>query len=144
MHTLLRREFVVNVPPEKAWWHLAQVEQWPNWAKHIKRVFVNPSGNLTPGSVGTIHLSNGFKSKFRMTEFNPYRNWKWFGPFLWLTIHYDHIFEPQDEVGTKLIWVVEGEGFGVSVFGKVFAAVYKRSLNKAIPRLIAEMNAPKY
>ncbi len=24
-----------------------------------------------------IHLANGIKSTFQMTEFNPYRNWKW-------------------------------------------------------------------
>jgi hypothetical protein len=139
--TLLRREFVVNVSQETAWKRLAQVEEWPNWAKHISRISLSPSGELTPASIGIIHLSNGIKSRFRMAEFNPYRNWKWVGPFLWLTIHYDHIFEPQDGPATKLIWVVEGEGFGVSVFGKIFASVYQRNLNKAIPLLIEEMNA---
>jgi hypothetical protein len=140
---LIRREFIVNVPLEIAWRHLARVEQWPRWAKHIKRVEVIPPGELTPRSTGLIHLSNGIKSAFRMTEFIPYRNWKWVGPFLWLTVHYNHIFEAQDSQHTKLIWVVEGEGFGVSIFGRLFAAVYNGNLNKAIPRLIAEMNSIK-
>jgi len=38
MITLLRREFTMELPPEKAWQHLARVEQWPSWAKHIKQV----------------------------------------------------------------------------------------------------------
>src|SRR6266852_7538661 len=37
MITLLRREFTVELPLEKAWQHFARVEQWPSWAKHIKQ-----------------------------------------------------------------------------------------------------------
>jgi hypothetical protein len=140
MLTLLRREFVVNISPEAAWRHLARVERWPTWAKHIKRISVSPAGDLTTGSAGTLHLSNGLKSTFRMTEFNPYRNWKWTGPFLWLTVHYDHLFESQAGDSTKLIWVVKAEGFGVSVFGRIFAAIYQKNLDRAILRLIAEMS----
>ena len=71
MITLLRREFKVDIPREKAWQHLARVEQWPSWAKHIKHVEMTPAGELGPKSTGIIHLSNGVKSAFRMTEFNP-------------------------------------------------------------------------
>lgn len=88
-----------------------------------------------------IYLSSGLKSKFQMAEFNLHRNWKWVGPLLWLTIHYDHVFSAESNRQTKLAWVVEVEGFGVSIFGKLFAMIYNRNLNKAIPRLIAEMNS---
>ncbi len=143
MLELIRREFTVNAPLEAAWHHLARVEQWPSWAKHIKRVEVIPPGDLTPSSTGLIHLRNGIKSAFKMNEFNPPRNWKWVGPFLWLTIHYDHIFEPVDSRHTKLVWIVAAEGFGISIFGRLFATIYNGNLNKAIPRLLAEMNAIK-
>ena len=78
----LRREFTVELPVEKAWQHLARVEQWPSWAKHIKQVEVQPPGELGPESTGRFHLTNGIKPEFKMTEFNPYRNWKWVGGFL--------------------------------------------------------------
>ena len=143
MITLLRREFKADVPREKAWQHLARVEQWPSWAKHIKQVEVTPAGELGPKSTGIIHLSNGIKSSFTMTEFNPQRNWKWVGPLLWLIVHYDHIFEEVNPQQTKLIWIVEGEGFGVSVFGRLFAKIYNKNLNKAIPLLIDEINASR-
>jgi hypothetical protein len=87
-------------------------------------------------------LANGIKSAFRMTEFNPPRNWTWVGPFLWLTVTYDHRFESLDAEHTKLIWVVEAEGFGVSLLGRLFAKIYRRNLEKAIPLLIAEMEVP--
>lgn len=139
MVELLRRDFVVDLPLQEAWAHLARIEQWPSWAKHIRDVQVQPAGELGPNSTGIIRLSNGVKSAFTMTEFNPHRNWKWVGRFLWLTVHYDHIFEEVDPQRTKLIWIIEGKGFGLSVFGKLFAKVYNKNLDGAIPALIEEM-----
>jgi hypothetical protein len=128
------------VPLETAWRHLARVEHWPTWASHIKQVQLRPPGQLGPQSTGVIHLTNGVKSAFAMTEFNPHRNWKWVGRFLWLTIHYNHRFEQVSEQETRLIWTVEAEGFGASVFGRLFAKIYNKNLNKAIPALVAEMS----
>jgi uncharacterized membrane protein len=141
MITLLRREFTVDRPIEKVWRHLARVEQWPKWAKHIRQVEVHPPGELAPTSTGLIHLRNGFNPKFTMTEFNPYVNWKWVGGFLWLTVHYDHRFEERKRAQTKLTWVVEARGLGVSVFGRIFAKIYSKNLDRAIPLLIEQMNA---
>ena len=140
MITLLRREFIVDMPLDDAWRHLAHVEKWPSWAKHIKQIDVQPPGELGPKSTGLIRLSNGIKSAFTMTEFNPGRNWKWVGGFLWLTVHYDHRFEDVNPRQTKLVWIIEGTGFGVSVFGKLFAKIYNKNLATAIPALVAEMN----
>jgi hypothetical protein len=98
MITLLRREFMVDLPREKAWQQLARVEDWPRWAKHIKQVQVKPPGELSPQTTGIFHLSNGLKAPFTMTEFNPYINWKWAGRFFWLTIHHDHIFDSTRRV----------------------------------------------
>jgi hypothetical protein len=140
---VIRREFVVEVARETAWRGLAQIGRWPSWAKHIKRVEVIPAGELGPRSKGVIHLTNEVKSEFTMTEFNPYRNWKWVGPFFWLTIYYDHVFESLDLCRTKLIWIVEAKGFGVSFVGRLFAMIYNKNLDKAIPLLITEMNSEK-
>ena len=68
------------------------------------------------------------KSTFRMTEFNPYRNWKWVGPFLLLTIHYDHRFESLTSHQSRLRWVLAADGFGVGFLGRVFAKVYRSNL----------------
>jgi len=137
----LRREFTVNLPVEKAWQHLARVEAWPSWARHIRQVEVQPPGELGPDSAGAFHLTNGLKPVFRMTEFNPYRNWKWVGGFLWLTVHYDHLFEESSPTQTRLTFVIEAKGFGVSVLGRLFAKIYSKSLDRAIPLLVQEMNA---
>ena len=137
----LRREFTVNLSVEKAWQHLARVEQWPSWAKHIEQVEVQPPGDLGPQSTGRLHLSNGLKPVFRMTEFNPHRNWKWVGGFLWLTVYYDHLFDELNPTQTRLTWVIEAKGLGASVLGRLFANIYSKSLDRAIPLLVEEMNA---
>ena len=138
---LLRREFTVDVSLPRAWEHLARVEQWPSWAPHIKRIELQPPGELGPQSTGVLHLSNGMRPTFRMTEFNPPHNWKWVGSFLWATVIYDHQFEPLGAKHTRLIWVIEAKGFGARILGWLFARIYRRSLERAIPLLIAEMNA---
>jgi hypothetical protein len=138
---VLRREFTVQLPLEKAWRHLARVEEWPSWAKHIKQVEVQPPGDLGPGSTGHMLLTNGFKPAWTVTEFNPYRNWKWVGGFLWLTVYYDHRFEELNPTQTKITFVVEAEGFGVSIIGRLFAKIYSKNLDRAIGLLVQEMNA---
>jgi hypothetical protein len=43
---------------------------------------------------------------------------------LWVTCHYDHLFEELNPTRAKLTFVVEGEGFGAPVVGTVFGTVY--------------------
>ena len=139
MIRLLRRQFEVSVPREDAWRLLARVQEWPRWAAHIRQVDIIPAGELGPDSSGRIHLANGMRSTFRMQEFQPEKNWKWAGPFLWLTVHYDHQFESVGRNRTRLTWVVDAEGFGASILGRVFARVYARNLDKAIPALVSSI-----
>ncbi len=141
MVTLIQREFTVGVSLQKAWEHLARPEQWPSWAPHIKRIDLEPPGQLGPQSRGVLHLANGMKPAFRVTDFNPPQNWIWVGRFLWLTVIYDHQFEELDAGHTKLTFIVQGTGFGASVLGPLFGKFYRGTLEKAIPLLVAEMNA---
>ena len=141
MATLIDREFTVNVSLETAWNHLVQINRWPTWARHIKRMGAVPPGELGPQSSGFIHLANGMKSTFRMTEFNAYRNWKWVGPFLWLTINYDHRFESLNSNETKLTFVLDASGFGAGSLGRLFAKIYRRHLEKAIVLLVNELES---
>jgi hypothetical protein len=139
--TLIHREFTVRVPSETAWDHLACIEHWPSWAPHIKRIELQPPGQVGPHSTGVLHLTNGMKPTFRVTEFNPPRSWKWVGAFLWLTVLYDHRFEPLEGERTKLTFIVEAKGFGARLLGRPFAWIYRKNLEKAIPLLIAEMES---
>jgi polyketide cyclase/dehydrase/lipid transport protein len=98
------------VPAEAAGAHLADVESWPSWAKHINRVELIPPGPLTPRSEGKIHLTNGRRSTFRMEELDPHVSWKWAGEFLWLTVHYDHRLRSLGPNECELTFSLDGEG----------------------------------
>ena len=138
---LLHRELTVDLGLQEARDHLGRIEKWPSWARHIKRIELQPPGELGRHSAGTIQLTNGMKPTFRMTEFQPLASWKWVGPFLWATVIYDYQFQALGPKQTRLIWTIEAEGFAASILGPLFASIYRRSLDKAIPRLVGEMNA---
>ena len=141
MITILNCEFVVDASIETAWVHLAKIEEWPSWATQIKHVKLSPSGDISHNSVGSLRLTNGIESEFRVTEFQLHQNWKWRGPFLWMRMEYDHRFEPLGYDKTKFTWIIEGEGIGASTIGRVFAWQYKRNLDKAIPLLQHEISS---
>jgi len=136
---LLERRFTVKVPLERAWAHLERVERWPSWAPHIRRIALRPSGALGSNSEGTIQLTNGIRSTFRMEEHHYGRNWRWAGLFLWITVHYDHQFSRAGPAETQVGFILDGEGFGAGVFGRLFAAIYARNLDRAIPKLVEEL-----
>ena len=139
MLRLLERHFTDTRSIEPALAHLENVELWPSWARHIQRIDLRPRGPLTPDSEGTIRLSNGIRSTFRMEQLIPGNSWKWAGPFLWLTVHYDHQFASTSANETEVRFVLDGEGFGVGFFSRVFAAIYARNLDRAIPHLVREL-----
>ena len=134
---LLSREFVVSAPFDRVWTELAAVERWPTWARHIRSVRLDPRGALRSDTVGTLLLAGGVTSTFRMVELHPGRSWRWEGGFLWLWISYDHVFTAVDEGRTRVRFDVAAEGFAVGTLGRLFAAIYGRNLDRAIPRLVA-------
>lgn len=141
MIDVARRQFVVHVPLREAWDHLARVEDWPSWAPHIKSVSLSPPGPLTAESEGVFKLAGGARATFRMEVFEPPRRWQWVGKFLTVTAHYDHHFEPIDDQMTSLTWTVLAEGPGAGTLGRLFGAVYRRNLERAIPRLQERLRA---
>ena len=121
--------------------HLERVEQWPSWARHIRRIDLRPPGPLRADSEGVIHLTNGMRSTFRMEQLHAKSNWQWAGPFLWLSVHYDHQFNAIDTQETQITFAIDVEGFGAAFFGSIFAAIYSINLRRAIPLLVKELES---
>jgi hypothetical protein len=139
---LVRRDFTVDVPLQEAWDHLANVESWTSWAKHIKRVTLTPAGLLTGDSAGAFRLAGGARSTFRMEDYEPPTRWLWVGRFLTAKVYYDHRFEAIDDAHTRLVWTVSADGPGERSLGGVFGTIYARNLDKAIPNLQRELRTP--
>jgi hypothetical protein len=141
MKRVVDRTFTVRAPLEAAWEHLGRVEEWPRWATHIRQATVEPRGALGPATRGTFKLSNGVRTTFRMVEFHPHRSWKWNGSFLGATIIYDHVFEPVAPGETRIRFTVDSTGGLTPLLGGIFGWIYRRNLERAIPRLVAEIEA---
>jgi len=137
---LLRREFSVDAPLDKSWRVFADVAAWPRWAPHIRRVKVTPSGLVGPTSTGSLSFRPIGGSRFQVTSFDEAAHWEWVGKVLWLTIRYDHRFAADGD-GTRLTWTVAEDGARRSIPGRIFASLYGRLVDRAIPRLQAQLAA---
>jgi len=131
----VRRTFAVGVPPEEAWRQLVEIQRWPEWAPHITSVTVSPPGPLGPESRGALHIKRLGRNTFRMTAWDPPTRWEWTGGVPGLRIHYDHRFTAAEPAGTTLDWTVELQGPLAPLVRPVFARVYGRNVDRAIPRL---------
>jgi Polyketide cyclase / dehydrase and lipid transport len=142
MKRLLERTFAVEASAQRAWAELVAAEQWPRWARHLRSVQVSPSGPVGPGSRATLRLTNRTRASMRVTEFQSGRRFRWEGSFLWLGLGYDHLVTVDEEGRVAITFTVEGAGVGVNSIGRLFASIYARNLDRAIPRLQALLRAP--
>ena len=129
------------MPLRLAWDHLAQVENWRTWAKHIKSVVRTPAGPLSIDTLATVRLTNGMTSTFKMIEFAPPSHWKWSGSLVGAQIYYDHVFSEIAPSQTRVGFTVDASGWQAAFLGGIFANIYRRNLRSAIPLLIAEIEA---
>ena len=63
------------------------------------------------------------------------RRWEWVGGLPGVRIHYDHRFEASGPTATRLEWLVVLYGPIAPLVRPVFARVYGRNVDRAIPRL---------
>jgi hypothetical protein len=137
---LVKRMFRVRADPATTWSHLADVTAWPRWAHHIRRVTLDPPGELTASTRGRLLLEPAIPTTFRVTALDPPNSWSWRGSFLGTTLDYDHRVERADD-GTQITFTIAGTGATARVVGPLFARVYGRILDRAIPNLVAELDA---
>jgi hypothetical protein len=142
MKRLLERTFPVETTGERAWAELVAAEQWPRWARHLRSVQVTPPGPVAPGSRATLRLTNHTTATVRVTEFQDGRRFRWEGSFLWMSLGYDHLVTTNDTGRVSITFTVEGAGVGVNTIGRLFASIYARNLDRAIPRLQAVLRSP--
>jgi hypothetical protein len=131
----VERSFVVAAPVGVAWARLAEVERWPEWAPHISSVTVSPPGPLGRSSSGALHIRRLGSNTFRMSAWQPPDRWEWTGGLPGVRILYDHRFAPSSNGTTTMTWTVTLQGPLAWLIRPVFARVYGRNVDRAIPRL---------
>jgi hypothetical protein len=70
-----------------------------------------------------------------MSAWQPPSRWEWVGGLPGVRIYYDHRFESAGPASTRLQWLVAFRGPISPLIPGVFARVYGRKLDRAIPRL---------
>jgi hypothetical protein len=133
----IRRELVVDVPAHTAWNHFAKVEEWITWSSDLDRVEMTPKGAITADSQGILVTRSGVRATVKVVAYEPYVRWAWWARILWARFYINYDFEPTDDNRTLIRWTVHVSGFA----GQVFAVVFGRHMNKAIPNLIHEMRS---
>ena len=104
---LVERVFDLGLPVDTVWALLAQVEQWPEWAPHIRRARLDGEGTLGPESQGQFQFWPAGSGRVHMTTWEPPHLWTWRGRVVGLPIIYHHHFEALPGPMTRLRWVVE-------------------------------------
>lgn len=128
------RSFTVDVARDDAWRQLAAVERWPEWAPHIAAATTAPPGPLGPSSSGDLWIRGFGRATFVMSAWEPPDRWEWTSRMPGVRIVYDHRFAADGDA-TTLTWTVALDGPLAGPVSRVFARVYGRNLDKAIPRL---------
>lgn len=139
MRTLLTRTFAVDAAPTVAWQHMIDAERWPSWAHHLRKVEVTPRGPVVADTHAVLTLTNRTRATVIVTDFVDGHRFRWDGRFLWLRLGYEHCVEPRDTDGAQITLTVLGDGFAISTLGRLFARIYARNLDRAIPRLQREL-----
>lgn len=137
MTVAVRRTFRVGVPLAEAWASFSEVERWPEWAPHITAATLTPPGPLGPSSSGVLRIRGLGRSTFRMTVWEPPRRWVWVGGLPGTRITYEHRFEADGDTATTLEWVVSLQGPLAWLVRPVFAWIYGRNVDRAIPKFQA-------
>jgi hypothetical protein len=57
-----------------------------------------------------------------------------------MKIRYDHVFEPIAPGRTRVRFDVFASGLGRATLGRLFAWIYGRNLDRAIPILVSELS----
>jgi hypothetical protein len=76
-----------------------------------------------------------------MTALHAPDSWSWRGTFMGTTLDYDHRIAPLPERGTRVTFTIDGSGATAPIAGRMFATIYGRILDRAIPNLVAELDA---
>lgn len=139
MREVVREQVVVDRPASAAWKHLANLEDWPSWAGHIRRMDPTPPGELTASTQVMLHMRAGPRTKMIVTEYDPPRRWVWEGKSFGMTTTFEHRLEEAGEGGTRIWFLAWVSGPLSGPGGWIFGKMMHRYLARALPKLKAEI-----
>lgn len=120
---------------------LAELEAWPSWAGHIRRMQPDPPGELTSTTEVMLHMRAGPSTRMAVTEHDPPSRWVWEGTSYGVTTIFEHRFEVINEATTRIWFLAWMHGPLARPVGWFFRRIMRRNLARALPRLKTEIEA---
>jgi carbon monoxide dehydrogenase subunit G len=113
----LEESFRIHAPAETVWTVINDVEAWPEWTPSVKALSLAGTNVLGPGAEATIHLRGGSRATWRVTEYEPPRQFTWEATVMpGVKIIAGHRAEPDGDGARGTLWT-ETAGPLSPVFG---------------------------
>ncbi len=141
MRQVVREQVVVARPVSAAWKHLANLEEWPSWAGHIRQMDPTPPGELTASTQVMLHMRAGPRTLMIVTEYEPPRRWVWEGRSFGITTLFEHKLEEIGAGQTRIWFLAWVSGPLAGPGGWTFGKMIRRYLARALPKLKGEIEA---
>jgi hypothetical protein len=100
----------VNASPERIWTVWTDVERWPEWTASMRRLEVLGGGPLGSGSRVRIEQPRLPPAVWRVTAFEPAREFTWVAGAPLLTTVASHQIEPRPAGGSIVTMTLEQKG----------------------------------
>lgn len=106
----------INAPAGSAWNVMIDVEHWADWTPSITRIKVLTAGPFGAGSRARVHQPKLPPAFWKVTEWNPGRNFVWISTAPGVRVTANHAVESIN-TGCKVTLSIQYEG----LFGPLFA-----------------------
>lgn len=119
------RSIAINADSARVWQVMSDVAKWPEWTPSIELVEGAPA-NMTVGSEAQVKAKGTPKATWRVTEWNPGRNFTWVTSVRGAKTIGEHVIEPAGDASSRVVLAIEVQG--------LMAAIFKPFIGKGIER----------
>ena len=122
------RSIAINADPGRVWQVMSDVTKWPEWTPSIESV-EGVRGTMAVGSEAQVKAKGTPKATWRVTEWNPNKNFTWVTSVRGAKTIGEHVIEPAGDGASRVVLAIEVQG--------LMAALFKPLIGKGIERNLA-------
>lgn len=119
------RSISINAEPARVWQVMSDVAKWPEWTPSIESVD-GATSDMAVGSEAHVKAKGTPKATWRVTEWNPGRNFTWVTSVRGAKTVGEHVIEPAGDTSSRVLLAIEVQG--------LMAAIFKPLIGKGIER----------
>ncbi|MEO8541821.1 MAG: SRPBCC family protein [bacterium] len=121
------RSVEIDATPARVWSIMSDVEKWPEWTSSIESVQLPVP--LALGAAAVVKAKGTSKATWRVTEWNPGRNFTWATSLRGAKTVGEHVIEGNGEGKSRVILAIEVKGFMAGLFRPLISKVITTNLD---------------